>query len=92
MPIATSNTTSDHKVFSLLVTPNRMPAILPAEAHESWLDRRTSRTELLRMLAPFPAEKMTTYPVSSSVNSPDNDSIDLLAHVDVEKGNTLSLF
>jgi putative SOS response-associated peptidase YedK len=71
---------------------DRMPAILSAEVRESWLDRRTNRTELLRMLTPFPAAQMKTYPVSASVNSPDNDSIDLLTREDVEKGNTLSLF
>ena len=71
---------------------DRMPAILSAEVQESWLDRRTNRRELLRMLTPFPAAQMKTYPVSASVNSPDNDSIDLLSPEDVEKGNTLSLF
>lgn len=71
---------------------DRMPAILPPEAHESWLDRRTDRVELRRMLTPFPAAKMKTYPVSSDVNSPDNDDVDLLARVDVEQGATLRLF
>jgi putative SOS response-associated peptidase YedK len=71
---------------------DRMPAILPAEVYESWLNQRTNRTELLRTLVPFPSAKMKTYPVSSSVNSPDNDSIDLLARVEVEKGATLNLF
>jgi putative SOS response-associated peptidase YedK len=71
---------------------DRMPAILLPEVQEAWLDRRTNRTELLRMLTPFPATRMKTYPVSRSVNSPDNDSADLLTRVDVEKGSTLNLF
>jgi len=71
---------------------DRMPAILSAEFHEAWLDPKTHRLELLRMLTPFPASKMSTHPVSSSVNSPDNDTLDLLARVDVEVGQTLSLF
>jgi putative SOS response-associated peptidase YedK len=71
---------------------DRMPAILLPDAHEAWLDRRTNRTELLRMLTPYPATRMKTYPVSRSVNSPDCDSADLLTRVDVERGTTLSLF
>lgn len=71
---------------------DRMPAILPAELQEAWLDRRTNRAELLRMLTPYPASRMKTYPVSRSVNSPDNDSADLLVRVDAEAGQTLSLF
>ena len=71
---------------------NRMPAILPAEFHDAWLDRRTNRVELLRMLSPYAASKMKTYPVSRSLNSTDYDNPDLLTRVDVEQGTTLSLF
>jgi len=71
---------------------NRMPAILLPEHHDAWVDPRTTGSELLKMLVPFPASQMKTYPVSSSVNSPENDSADLLARVDVEVGQTLSLF
>jgi len=71
---------------------DRMPAILSAHFHEAWLGPKTDRLELLGMLTPFPALKMNTHPVSTSVNSPDNDTLDLLARVDVEVGQTLSLF
>jgi putative SOS response-associated peptidase YedK len=71
---------------------DRMPAILPPEVQEAWLDRTTNRAELLRMLTPYPASRMKTYPVSRSVNSPDNDAADLITQVDVEVGSTLSLF
>ena len=71
---------------------DRMPAILPAEFYDPWLNRRTNRVELLRMLQPFPASRMKTHPVSTRVNSTDNDSADLLIQVDVEIGQTLSLF
>ena len=71
---------------------DRMPAMLPAELQEAWLDRRTNRAELLRMLTPYPASRIKAYPVSRSVNSPDNNSANLLTRVDVEKGSTLSLF
>lgn len=71
---------------------NRMPAILSPEVHEAWLNPATNRVELLRMLTPFPSSLMQTYPVSSSVNSPQNDTVDLLHRVDIEVGQTPSLF
>ena len=71
---------------------NRMPAILLPDTHHAWLDPRTTRDELLRMLVPFPAEQMTTHPVSSKVNSTDNDTPELLDRVDAEVGLTPSLF
>src|SRR5437588_12199771 len=70
---------------------DRMPAILLHD-HDAWLDPRTDRTVLTEMLKPFPSLMMKTYPVSSSVNSPDNDTADLLVRVDSEVGQTLSLF
>ena len=71
---------------------NRMPAILPVEVQDSWLDPRTNRADLLRMLTPFPSERMKTYPVSSTVNDPANDSGDLLIRIDLERGMTQNLF
>jgi putative SOS response-associated peptidase YedK len=71
---------------------DRMPAILPDQFHDAWLDPRTDRAVLTQMLKPFPSLMMKTYPVSSSVNSPDNDRADLLVRVDTEVGQTLSLF
>jgi putative SOS response-associated peptidase YedK len=71
---------------------NRMPAILLDDFHDAWLDPTTDRAILTRMLKPFASLRMKTYPVSSSVNSPDNDSADLLVRVDTEVGQTLSLF
>jgi putative SOS response-associated peptidase YedK len=44
------------------------------------------------MLKPFPAEQMKTYPVTGRVNSPDNDSPDLIIPVDLRAGQTMSLF
>jgi len=70
----------------------RMPAILLDESYDAWLDPKTHRTVLTETLKPFPSLMMRTYPVSSSVNSPDNDSADLLVRVDTEVGQTLSLF
>lgn len=71
---------------------DRMPAILVDEFQDAWLDPKTDRTVLTRMLKPFPSLNMKSHPVSSSVNSPDNDTADLLVPVDAEVGQTLSLF
>ncbi len=70
---------------------DRMPAILLDEFQDAWLDPTTDRAVLTRMLKPFPSLRMKKHPVSSSVNSPDNDSADLLVRVDTEVGQTLSL-
>jgi putative SOS response-associated peptidase YedK len=71
---------------------NRMPAILPPEVHDAWLNPTTDHVELLRMLKPFPSAQMKKYQVSTRVNSPENDKEDLLAPVEDELGQTPSLF
>jgi len=71
---------------------DRMPAILLDDFHDAWLDPTTDRAILTRMLNPFASLRMKTYPVSSSVNSPDNNTADLLVPVDAEVGQTPSLF
>lgn len=71
---------------------DRMPAIHLDEFYDAWLDPRIDRTALTEMLKPFPSLRMKKHPVSSSVNSPDNDSEDLLVRVDTEVGTTRSLF
>lgn len=54
---------------------NRMPVILPQKSFDAWLALEEKRPdELQDLLRPYPAEKMTTHPVSSLVNSPTNDS------------------
>jgi len=70
----------------------RMPAILSPELYDAWLEPTTNRVHLLRMLKPFPSSLMKAHPVSSTVNSPENDAVDLLARVDVEVGQTRNLF
>jgi putative SOS response-associated peptidase YedK len=62
---------------------DRMPVILGPDDHEAWLGERgaPSRTKLAIMLRPYPAELMRAYPVSRDVNSPANDSPELLEQV-----------
>jgi putative SOS response-associated peptidase YedK len=58
---------------------NRMPAILPAEARELWLDTELHDEHiLLPLLAPYAASEMVARPVSRKVNSPAYDSADIL--------------
>ncbi len=71
---------------------DRMPVILEPEAYGTWLDLKTDPAELKELLSPFPASEMKRHPVSSSVNSPGNDSAELIIRVDAEPGTTPSLF
>ncbi len=59
---------------------NRMPVILPPSAREQWLDPDPQKPEALQpLLIPYPADEMTTHPVSTLVNSPANDRPELVA-------------
>jgi putative SOS response-associated peptidase YedK len=54
---------------------DRMPVILRREYEAMWLDRNNQNTvELLSLLAPYPAEEMTAYPVNPMVGNVKNDS------------------
>jgi putative SOS response-associated peptidase YedK len=80
-------------IFSCTVittTPNdlvkdihdRMPVILKPEDEKIWLDPRISDTDLLsQMLKPLDEELMETYEVSPLVNSPKNNSIELIQKI-----------
>jgi putative SOS response-associated peptidase YedK len=56
----------------------RMPAILRPEDYDRWLGVEPDPRELL---APFPAEPMTMWPISKRVNSPQNDDENLLVEI-----------
>lgn len=70
--------------FTILTTePNelvaqahrRMPVMLAPASYDAWLDTSNEQTDdLLPLLAPFDADAMEGYPVSTFVNSPANDS------------------
>ena len=50
-----------------------MPVILDPADYATWLDSTTHVDYLLHLLHPYPAEAMTTYPVSTVVNNAAND-------------------
>src|SRR5436853_63832 len=48
---------------------DRMPLILPGSAYDLWLDPAVEDPKRLRaLLAPYPADEMEAYPVSTLVN------------------------
>jgi putative SOS response-associated peptidase YedK len=58
---------------------NRMPAIIKPEDYAIWLDREMTDVEKLQaLLAPYPERLMEAYQISTRVNSPRNDTADLL--------------
>ncbi|MEB3180562.1 MAG: SOS response-associated peptidase [Nostocaceae cyanobacterium] len=53
----------------------RMPVILNTQDYDLWLDPQVKTfQELQPVLHPYPAESMTSYPVSTLVNSPKKNS------------------
>lgn len=53
---------------------NRMPVILRQKDYSTWIDPEPrSDQELASILKPYPAEEMVAFPVSTLVNSPNND-------------------
>ena len=62
---------------------DRMPVILEPEDFAAWLDAANQDADgLLALLKPADPATWTLYPVSRRVNSPRNDSPDLLERVD----------
>jgi putative SOS response-associated peptidase YedK len=55
---------------------DRMPVIVPPERYERWLD--PAREGPQELVAPYPSERMTWWPVSSRVNSVRNDEASLI--------------
>ena len=61
---------------------DRMPAILSKEHQKEWLNPRNQyRNQLKSLLVPFVASKMMAYEVENKVNSPKNNSVELIQRV-----------
>jgi putative SOS response-associated peptidase YedK len=74
-------TTDANRVLARL--HDRMPVILPESSWQQWLDREEERPDvLLPLLKPYPQDEMESFPVSTLVNSPANDTADVLQRVD----------
>jgi putative SOS response-associated peptidase YedK len=61
---------------------NRMPVILDSKDYNIWLDAAPQTpANLFPLIKPFPADKMSAYPVSTLVNSPANDKAELVVPI-----------
>ncbi len=56
---------------------NRMPVILAKQAEKIWLESK-DEPQLIDLLQPFPAKLMDAYRISELVNSPGNNSIEII--------------
>ncbi|NDK54777.1 SOS response-associated peptidase [Pontibacter fetidus] len=63
-----------------LVMPihERMPVILSPETEKLWLDEHETQDELLSLLEPYKADEMKAYQVSPLVNSPLNNTSEVI--------------
>jgi putative SOS response-associated peptidase YedK len=59
---------------------DRMPVILDEKQEKAWLSE-TSADNLKGMLKPYPSDQMASVQISDKINSPKNDSKDLLSAV-----------
>lgn len=58
---------------------DRMPVILKEKDYDDWLDEKEHNTGYLqKLLVPFPASAMKSHPVSRLVNSPGENSPELI--------------
>jgi putative SOS response-associated peptidase YedK len=62
---------------------SRMPVMLDETDWDTWLDPTTEHVaELEAMLRPAPDDWLEVYPVSTRVNSPDNNDAELIQRVE----------
>jgi putative SOS response-associated peptidase YedK len=67
---------------SVAAVHDRMPVIIPPEAHAEWLDPRNDSTDrLARLLGPWPSPGLHARPVSRRVNDARNQGADLVEEV-----------
>jgi putative SOS response-associated peptidase YedK len=65
---------------------DRMPVILPRAAMKRWIEGgEKAAGEFDDVLAPYPADEMEAFPVSTTVNSPRNQGAHLIERVEPEK-------
>ena len=55
-----------------------MPVIIGKENFDLWLDRSVEDPERLQPLLPISSQELEIYPVGLEVNSPENDSEDVV--------------
>ena len=68
-------TTSPNKLMEGI--HNRMPVILSKKHEEDWLKEKDA-SKLISLFQPYPEKEMEAYPISKLVNSPINNSEDII--------------
>lgn len=71
---------------------HRMPVILESESYGLWLSEDSRSADLKDLLAPYPADAMTSHPVSYDVNDAKLDDERMVLPAEPNIGVTLSLF
>jgi putative SOS response-associated peptidase YedK len=62
---------------------DRMPVILKPKDYDQWLDAKEKDTnKLQKLLVSYPAKEIDSYKVSKDVNSPSNDSSELIENLE----------
>ena len=61
---------------------DRMPVILPSSRFDQWLDAESDRSDVEKLLQPYPAGEMAAYRVSTVVNHPRNEKPDCVVKID----------
>jgi putative SOS response-associated peptidase YedK len=77
-----------HSFAILTTTPNslmkeihdRMPVILDRQVEKRWIES-ASEEELIQLMKPYEGSTLIAYPISSKVNSPRNDSPEIIEPV-----------
>ncbi len=92
---------AEHKellTFTIITAPSnelvkeihdRMPVIIEEENEEKWLNISVGPLDAEKLLTAHPAENMEAYPVSEKVNSPRNNSADLVSRIDSFRNHSL---
>ena len=61
---------------------DRMPAIIPKDKEDLWLDPKTTEKEkLLPLLTPYPSDEMEYYRVSPIMSKPEHDVLDVISPI-----------
>jgi len=61
---------------------NRMPVILNGYGEKAWLESH-DEAEFLELLKPYPAQEMNAFRISELVNSPRNNSKEIIEPVEL---------
>lgn len=86
-PLASYTIITTHANAAMAGLHDRMPVIIPPDEVEHWLSRSETDFDALDyLLEPVADDAIEIYPVSKAVNSPSNNTPDLIEPLDDEDG------